>query len=227
MPFKFRDLFGKGAKQTPASDQAAGEEIPFFRYGRDPKCDPEIAHTIVELIETVASDFKDDSWYWDSFDKRIDQKRKKNYRAKVNPAHLDEAWKLLKANKGISLQTINARKKISTLEPLRGLQNVETLILTENAISDISVLAGMTKLKELHLTSNRVHDMSALSACQLLKDLEIGNNPVKGRGPANPPMSSVAQNFPKPTASALPMPIAAVPPPLVDSRGCRDPRSGH
>ncbi len=183
MPFKFRDLFGKGARQTPASDQAAGEEIPFFRYGRDPKCDPEIAHTIVELIETVASDFKDDSWYWDSFDKRIDQKRKKNYRAKVNPAHLDEAWELLKAKTWLSLQNVNAQKKISTLEPLDGLQNVENLILSENAVSDISVLAGMTQLKKLHLTSNRVQDMSALSACQLLRNLEIGDNPVKSLAP--------------------------------------------
>ena len=179
MPFKFRDLFGKGAKQTPASDQAAGEEIPFFRYGRDPKCDPEIAHTIVELIDRVASDFKDDSWYWDSFDKRIDQKRKKNYRAKVNPAHLDEAWELLKAKTWLSLQNVNAQKKITTLEPLLGLQNVETLVLTGNAISDVSVLAGLPKLKELHLTSNRVRDISPLSVCQALRKLEIQGNPVE------------------------------------------------
>jgi hypothetical protein len=158
--------------------QAGLESLPFFRFGRDPNCDPEMAHTIVEMIDHVGDQFADPAWYWTDFQKSIDRKRKWGYRAKVDPSKLEEAWHLLCRCERLSLQNTNATKKISTILPLQGLTQLRSLVLAGNLIEDIGVLAGFGELRELYLTDNRVRDLSPLLPCCELKELHLGENPI-------------------------------------------------
>ena len=154
------------------------EDLPFFRHGRDPECDPEIAHTIVELIEQVEWKFRNKDGYWERQAEISDRKCAPNYRAKVDLTKLDEAWSLLESKTWLSLETGGLEKKVADLTPLQGLTSIETLILSGQTVRDIGVLAGLPNLKELHLRDNEVADIAPLGACQRLEELDLAGNPV-------------------------------------------------
>ena len=148
------------------------EQLPFFRHGRDPNCDPEIAHTIVELMDHVEHNWADD-----------DEKQRHGYQANVNPARLAEAWALLRSKPSFTLHGFGPRKKITSLVPLAGMPALEGLFLAWNSIEDISPLAGVPRLRSLSLKENQVGDISVLASCRQLVDLDLSENPVRDLSP--------------------------------------------
>lgn len=148
------------------------EQLPFFRHGRDPNCDPDIAHTIVELMDLVEQDRKDD-----------DEKRKAGYLAQVSPTRLETAWSLLQSKRSLTLHGFGPRKKISSLVPLGGMPSLERLFLAWNSIEDILPLASVPRLQSLSLKKNQVSDISALASCRQMVDLDLSDNPVQDLAP--------------------------------------------
>lgn len=148
------------------------EQLPFFRHGRDPNCDPEIAHTIVELMDHVEHNWADD-----------DEKSTPGYRATVNPSRMESAWLILEGKRTINLHRFGPRKKITSLVPLAGLPSLEGLFLAWNSITDVSPLVGVPRLQRLSLKANEVSDVSGLASCRQLVDLDLSENPVRDLSP--------------------------------------------
>jgi internalin A len=71
-----------------------------------------------------------------------------------------------------------ASKKISDLDPLASLTNLETLQLHNNQIVDINPLAGLTNLKVLSLGSNKIVDIKPLSGLTNSNSISLGNNKI-------------------------------------------------
>jgi internalin A len=71
-----------------------------------------------------------------------------------------------------------ASKKISDLDPLASLTNLETLQLHNNQIVDINPLAGLTNLKILYLSINKIVKIDPLASLTNLKDLALYNNQI-------------------------------------------------
>ena len=78
--------------------------------------------------------------------------------------------------------------KVSNLEPLSDLKNLEILDLSTNNISDVSPLRVLVNLEELYLYSNQITDVSSLSTLTKLKKLNVENNPTVNKVcPVAPP----------------------------------------
>jgi hypothetical protein len=148
------------------------EQLPFFRHGRDPNCDPEIAYTIVELMDQVEQHCEDD-----------DVKLKPGYLAHVSPTRLETAWALLQSKRSLNLHGFGPRKKITSLVPLGGMPSIERLFLAWNSIEDILPLASVPRLQSLSLKKNQVSDISAIASCRQLVDLDLSENPVQDLAP--------------------------------------------
>lgn len=66
---------------------------------------------------------------------------------------------------------------ISTLDEIKLLSNLKTLILDYQNISDLSALNGLS-LEVLSLAGNRIFDLSPLSECTALRELNVAENPI-------------------------------------------------
>ena len=71
---------------------------------------------------------------------------------------------------------------IRSLDDLRRLPNLRTLLLAGQAITDIRALAGLP-IERLYLFGNRITDLSPLSGCDALLLLNIAQNPVDDLSP--------------------------------------------
>lgn len=79
-------------------------------------------------------------------------------------------------------ETITTRGDISTLEDIRQMKNLNTLILDRQNISDISALNGLP-LKTIGLCANLITDISALQTCQSLTCVKLEDNQVRDIAP--------------------------------------------
>jgi Leucine-rich repeat (LRR) protein len=144
------------------------------RLSRRKDLDQETAFTICKLIDHVGSEIVQD-WDWDWL-----EGKRKNYRTLIKIPVLEKAWKILRKQEWLSLQTTNdVDKRISTITPLEGLTKLKALVLQNNLIRDIKPVCGMTRLTSLSLLTNRISDLEPLRSLRLLEDLALGGNPIK------------------------------------------------
>jgi len=68
--------------------------------------------------------------------------------------------------------------RISDYEPLKNLKNLKTLNLNDNGIQDISFLKNASCLHSLYLCSNELLDSSPLAGLLSLRSLDISSNPL-------------------------------------------------
>ena len=73
--------------------------------------------------------------------------------------------------------------QISDLSPLAGLSNLRSLILHDNEISDISPLAGLSNLEMLDLHANQISSASAVSGMTNLETLILEGNQISDISP--------------------------------------------
>ena len=73
--------------------------------------------------------------------------------------------------------------RISNLSPLKGLTNLEWLIIRDTGTSDVSPLAGLTNLRVLHAHRNNISDITALAKLTNLQKLEIQENNISDFSP--------------------------------------------
>lgn len=73
---------------------------------------------------------------------------------------------------------IASRGDIVSLEDLKKLPNLTTLVLDRQNIEDISALSGLP-IRTLGLCGNRISDLSALEGCTGLQSLRIEHNPLE------------------------------------------------
>jgi hypothetical protein len=145
----------------------------FLTLARDPQLDQETAFTICRLIDRVGWDLKED-WDWNWL-----EKKRKNYRKLIDPSLLEQAWEKLFHLDWLSLQTVGSgEKRISTIEPLSEMTNLESLVLQDNLIRDLRPLAGLTRLRYLNCCQNKISDFEMLGGLRGLEDLTIPCNPA-------------------------------------------------
>ena len=76
-----------------------------------------------------------------------------------------------------------ADAELKDLSPLKSLSNLETLVITHQAVSDISPLSSLSKLEFLSFQVCNVSDLSPLSGLTKLKTLNLINNSVTDISP--------------------------------------------
>lgn len=69
--------------------------------------------------------------------------------------------------------------QITNLAPIKGLERLQFLDVSNNQISDITPLAACKALQYIELTGNKVTDVSALGGIQSLTSLYLANNQIK------------------------------------------------
>ncbi len=79
-------------------------------------------------------------------------------------------------------EPVYSRGDITSLEDIRLLPNLDTLILDRQNIADISALSGM-HIRKLGLCDNQISDLSALSTCGELIYLKLDENPYGDLAP--------------------------------------------
>lgn len=72
---------------------------------------------------------------------------------------------------------------IDSTEFLRGLANLQKLLLIHNAVSGIEPLSGLTRLQTLHLDYNRISSLEPLKACTEMRELSFAGNLAEDLGP--------------------------------------------
>jgi hypothetical protein len=79
----------------------------------------------------------------------------------------------------LNLRTFECiHSRLTSLAPLAGLANLESLAFNENEISDLSPLAGLTNLRSLNIHDNEIGDISALSGLNSLEFLDLHANQI-------------------------------------------------
>ena len=160
-------------RPSECASSMTNSEPVCLKFARNPKLDNETAFTICRLIDYVGSSIRED-WDWDWL-----QKKRKNYRKLIDLDLLKDAWNELFKRDWLSLQTTNdVDKRLSTITPLEGLDNLRTLVLQNNLITDLSPISGLIKLTHLTIYANRVSDLSPIRNLRLLEELHLGENPV-------------------------------------------------
>ncbi len=155
------------------------KRFPFLSFRKSTVLDPEVAHTLVELIEIVRGELAGyTKEYYEASGKRDDAKRAVGYRAKVDEEELKLAWELLSKKSWISLQNISNQKPITTLAPLAGLHQLNSLIIIGNRIKDLSPLTGLTALRRLAADRNDIIDLAPIQNCHELRDVSLTENPI-------------------------------------------------
>ena len=89
---------------------------------------------------------------------------------------LEVLAKIKEAKESGAAQLDLSGNEISDLSPLKGLKNLEWLILYNNKITDISPLKGLTKVWSLYLSDNEISDISPLKELTNLKWLDLCYN---------------------------------------------------
>src|SRR3954470_21216894 len=115
-------------------------EPPILALSRKADLDQETAYAICRLYDCVGWELDEDwDWHWL-------EKKRLNYRELIRNLSLERAWALLRQKDCVSLQTTNDRqKRIETITPLEGLNNLRTLMLQNNFVRDLQPLTQMTK----------------------------------------------------------------------------------
>jgi Leucine-rich repeat (LRR) protein len=76
--------------------------------------------------------------------------------------------------KGLKSLDIGFSRSIRSLEPLRGCEELEVLVIQQGlCIFDLNPLASLTKIKKLIVGNSQVSDLSPLSSMSLLAELNI------------------------------------------------------
>jgi len=149
------------------------QKPPFIAFAKNPNLDQETAYTICRMVDSVGWSLVE-KWDWNWLDKAGE-----DYRSSIDPALIEGAWKLLFEKEWYSLQTTNGlSKRISTIAPLKGLNNLRTLVLQDNVIEDLSPLSGMLQLKDLNCFENKVSDLTPIQCLKSIERLVLGKNPL-------------------------------------------------
>ncbi len=72
-----------------------------------------------------------------------------------------------------------SNEELTDLSALSGLVNMRSLTLSGNQIQDLAPLAGLSGLEELRLSSNRIEDLSPLAELPRLRLLVLDCNPIQ------------------------------------------------
>lgn len=148
-------------------------EPSFLALATKPDLDQETAFTICRMISSVGCNFVEE-WDWDWL-----KRANGDYRSLINPAWLDDAWKLLAEKDWYSQQTTNdVDQRISTILPLRDMTKLRTLVLQNNLIQDLRPLSDMKELRDLNFYQNNVSDISVLGNLKALETVSLAQNPI-------------------------------------------------
>jgi hypothetical protein len=158
------------------------KRFPFLTASSANAIDPELAYTLAELMDRVGHELYGDK-YFETMQAEITAKRDPNYRAAVDTKKLTEAWELLKRKTWLSLQNVNAAKKITTIEPLQNLPQLEELVIVGNLVNDLGPIAALTLLREFQAHQNKISDLGPLQNCRELCVLTLADNPVSDFSP--------------------------------------------
>lgn len=150
-----------------------------IEFASDPALDRDSKLTIELLIDRMASRL--DDYDYNAASQRQASRTKDNCVPLVDLAMLERVYPLLVETKWLNLQ--NSKPKLKSLTPIQFLTNLETLIVSDNAIQDLSPLMHLEKLRSLHLTCNPVERIDVLSHIKSIRELQLLEVPIKDLSP--------------------------------------------
>lgn len=149
----------------------------FCQYALSPRLTADEIYTIELLIDRVQSRF--DPGYWDNDRARSDERDRRNYRPRFLKEHVEPAAGELQKITWLSLQRLNSGRPVRDLTAFKHLQNLSTLVLSDNEVSDLSPLGACPQLRELILSGNPLRDLGPLAKCSKLERLDIHGLPAR------------------------------------------------
>lgn len=149
------------------------DKMDFLKLCGARDLDDDTAYTICRMIDIVGYKVQA-NWNWNWL-----QGKNVDYRSLINFRLAKAAWSLLLRAEWVSLQTTDDEmRRISTISPLVGLINLQSLVLQNNLIADLQPVSSLSKLKYLNCHANRVTDISPLKHIRLLEEVKLGQNPL-------------------------------------------------
>ena len=112
-------------------------------------------------------------WFGDNYSVRTDATKILASKPSVGGMVTDESAEVLKYCSDMKYLDLGHNTELSTVEFVRGMPDLEVLIIAMTQISDISALAECPKLEYLELNSSQVNSLEALKDAKALRHLNI------------------------------------------------------